>query len=300
MFTRRGLLKSLALSLGGISALSGYTFGLEPLFRLNITRYALKPPGWTPGLRLRIVALADLHACDPWMSAARIALLCAQANALDGDLIVLLGDYMTGMKLVLRQTPPDEWARLLTALRAPLGVHAIMGNHDWWEDKAAQQAGGGETASHRALRAAGIPVHANRAIRLEKQGHGFWLAGLEDQMALLPGARWGRARRRGLDDLAGTLAQVMDDAPVVLLAHEPDIFPAVPARVALTLSGHTHGGQIRVAGYSPMVPSRYGNRYAYGHMVEEGRDLIVSGGLGCSIMPVRFGSPPEIVVVDLG
>jgi uncharacterized protein len=73
----------------------------------------------------------------------------------------------------------------------------------------------------------------------------------------------------------------------------------VPARVALTLCGHTHGGQVRLFGHSPVVPSRYRNRYAYG-LVREHADLIVSGGLGCSIVPVRFGVPPEIVVVELG
>ena len=84
------------------------------------------------------------------------------------------------------------------------------------------------------------------------------------------------------------------------LAHEPDIFPQVPERVSLTLSGHTHGGQVRLLGYSPMVPSQYGNRYAYGHVVEDGRHLVVSGGLGTSILPVRFGVPPEIVLLDVG
>jgi uncharacterized protein len=78
------------------------------------------------------------------------------------------------------------------------------------------------------------------------------------------------------------------------------VFPRVPARVALTLAGHTHGGQVRVFGFSPMVPSDFGNRYAYGHVVEEGRHLIVSGGLGNSILPVRFGVPPEITLVRLG
>ena len=91
-----------------------------------------------------------------------------------------------------------------------------------------------------------------------------------------------------------------DDAPVILMAHEPDIFPEVPARVALTVSGHTHGGQVRLFGWSPIVPSAYGNRYAYGHVVEDDRSLVVSGGLGCSILPVRFGVPPEIVIVELG
>ena len=126
------------------------------------------------------------------------------------------------------------------------------------------------------------------------------MAGLGDQLALFRGERK-RAWRRftGVDDLDGTLAKVSDDSPVILLAHEPDIFPRVPPRVALTLSGHTHGGQIRCFGYSPMVPSRFGNRYAYGHVVEDGRHLIVSGGLGCSVLPVRIGVPPEIVMVDV-
>lgn len=281
-------------------AVGGYAFGLEPVVRLSVTRYALTPPGWTPGLKLRVVALADLHACEPWMSARRIAAICETANSLDADVMVLLGDYTTGLNFISRQVDSDEWSRLLGRLVAPLGVHAIMGNHDWWEDRAAQAAGGGTTFGHRALADVGIAVHANRAVRLEKAGHGFWLAGLEDQLALLPGKRWGRTRMMGLDDLDGTLAQVPDDAPVVLLAHEPDIFPRVPDRVALTLSGHTHGGQVRLFGHSPVVPSRYGERYAYGHVVEEGRNIIISGGLGCSIAPVRFGVPPEIVVVDLG
>jgi hypothetical protein len=111
-----------------------------------------------------------------------------------------------------------------------------------------------------------------------------------------------------------TLAQVTDAAPVILLAHEPDIFPRVPARVALTLSGHTHGGQVRLFGYSPMVPSRFGNRFAYGHIVEEDRHLIVSGGLGCSFLRqlqrmrakllgpligiTGVSSAPSVVIVD--
>ena len=107
-------------------------------------------------------------------------------------------------------------------------------------------------------------------------------------------------RFTGTDDLPKTLAQITDDAPVVLMAHEPDIFPNVPDRVSLTISGHTHGGQVRIFGYSPVVPSRYGTRYIYGHKIEDGRNLIVSGGLGCSSVPLRFGSPPEIVVIELG
>jgi predicted MPP superfamily phosphohydrolase len=300
VITRRGFLKFLGGGVGGMMALGGYSFAFEPLVRLNVTRYTLTPPGWTPGLKLRVVALADIHACEPWMSASRIASICAHANTLGGDVTVLLGDYATGMNLVTRYVHSDEWSKALATLSAPLGVHAILGNHDWWEDKAAQQIGSGDTFGHRALRDVGIPVYGNQAVRLEKDGHGFWLAGLEDQLALLPGKKWNRQWMTGLDDLDGTLAQVTDDAPVILLAHEPDIFPQVPKRVSLTLSGHTHGGQVRLFGRSPVVPSRFGDRYAYGHVVENDRNIIISGGLGCSIAPIRFGSPPEIVVIDLG
>ena len=105
--------------------------------------------------------------------------------------------------------------------------------------------------------------------------------------------------RIGIDDLGATLAKITDDAPVILLAHEPDVAGRVPDRVALQLSGHTHGGQVRLFGWSPVVPSRYGNRLAYGH-ARFNCDVIVSGGLGCSIMPFRLGVPPEIVLVTLG
>lgn len=300
MLTRRGVLKAAGgLFAAGFST-SAYAVGVEPLLRLNTTTYRITPPGWPERQKLRIVALADIHACAPWMSASRIGDICRHANDLGGDIIVLLGDYVSSMRVVWGEVAPAKWAAALATLRAPLGVHAVLGNHDWWEDPDAQAAGGGETFSHRALRDAGIVVHSNGARRIETATGAFWLAGLEDQLALRPDNQLNRYGYVGLDDLPGTLAQVTDEAPIILLAHEPDIFPQVPARVSLTLSGHTHGGQVRLFGYAPVVPSAYGNRFAYGHIVEEGRHLCVSGGLGCSLAPIRFGSPPEIMVVDLG
>jgi len=178
-------------------------------------------------------------------------------------------------------------------------VHAILGNHDWWDDKAVQRDGQGPTKARRALEAAGIPVYENDVARLTKAGRPFWLAGLGDQLAYFPARRFRPVSRIGVDDLTATLAKVKDDAPVILLAHEPDVAIRVPSRVALQLSGHTHGGQVRLFGWSPAVPSRYGNRFAYGH-VRAGCDVVVSGGLGCSIVPFRLGVPPEIVLVTLG
>ncbi|MCF3638424.1 metallophosphoesterase [Rhizobium sp. TRM95111] len=299
MLTRRSFLKAIGGSTLVGLALGSYAFAVEPLVRLRIARYRLQPAGWPAGRRLRIAALSDIHACEPWMSAARIRGICARANALEADIIVLLGDYVSGMRFRTGDVAAAVWAKALADLDAPLGVHAILGNHDWWDDVDAQRTRG-PTIAGRALQDAGIAVYSNRAQRIETPGGPFWLAGLEDQWALLPREEQARYGMTGLDDLDGTLATVTDDEPVVLLAHEPDIFPRVPSRVSLTLSGHTHGGQVRVFGYAPVVPSAYGNRYAYGHVSEGGRDIVISGGLGCSIAPIRFGSPPEITVIDLG
>ena len=300
MITRRGFLRLLGGSLFSMVSLGAYAVGIEPMLMTHVKRYALTPPRWPAGLKLRVVVLADIHACRPWMSPERIASLAENANALKPDVIVMLGDYPAGTRLVSDWVDASEWAPALSGLKAPLGVWSVLGNHDWWEDRAAQRAGAGPTISRKALEGVGIPVLENDVVRLEKDGHGFWIAGLADQLAIRPSKALGRHGFRGLDDLDGTLAKVSDSAPIILLAHEPDIFPKVPSRVSLTLSGHTHGGQVRLFGYSPVVPSAFGNRYAYGHVVENDRNLIVSGGLGFSIMPVRFGMPPEILQVDLG
>jgi len=286
------------------AGLGGYAVA-EP-WRLNVTRYALTPPGWPPGLKLRFAIIADLHACEPWMNVHRIRQIVTRTNALNPDAVLLLGDYVAGRKLMRMSEPmsDDVWAQALACLKAPLGIHAVLGNHDWWQDIEVQLRRAGPVRAASALQNAGIKVYNNDVLRLEKDGKPFWIAGLGDQWAFWPRGELMPPHRismfEGVDDLAGTLAKITGDAPVLLMAHEPDIFPKVPSRVALTVSGHTHGGQITFAGFAPIVPSRYGRRYVYGHVNERGRDLIVSGGLGCSGIPVRFGRPPEIVLIELG
>ena len=295
-----------AFSAAGVG-LGGYAVA-EP-WRLNVTRYALTPPGWPKDFKLKLAIVADVHACDPWMSLARVRQIVARTNALNADAVLLLGDYVVGYQLGKFSKPVahDDWAAELAALKAPLGVHAVLGNHDWWEDREVQVRRAGPIKAAMALKNVRIPVYENDAVRLEKDGRPFWLAGLGDQWAFWPKpenytdfVRRGKVDYEGVHDLPGTLAKVTDTAPVILMAHEPDIFPDVPARVALTLSGHTHGGQIRLGTFAPVVPSKFGRRYTYGHIIEDNRNLIVSGGLGCSALPLRFGSPPEIVVVELG
>jgi predicted MPP superfamily phosphohydrolase len=222
------------------------------------------------------------------MGVGRVRQVVDTANALGSDLVVALGDYFATHLFVTEQVPPPAWAAELARLRARFGVYAILGNHDWWH---------GVDGVRNALRNVGVPLLQNDAVHIASADHGFWLAGLGDQLA----HRLGPRRFRGEDDLPGTLARISTDDPVVLLAHEPDIFVVVPERVALTIAGHTHGGQIRIPFGPPFwVPSAYGARFAYGHIVENGRHMIVSGGLGCSGVPLRLGVPPEIVRITLG
>jgi uncharacterized protein len=298
MISRRGFLRLVA-TLGAAGAATASHAFAEPL-GLAVTRYNFTPKRWPSGLKLKIAALADLHASEPFMGVDRIRAIVDQTNALGADVIVLLGDYICRRSIWREPVDPKDWASALAQLRAPLGIHAILGNHEFWDDRAFLEARSGVPFGRRALEDVGIPVYENDVVRLRKGGEPFWLAGLGDQLAymMIP-RRLRQGRRIGVDDLTGTLAKVTDDAPVILLAHEPDIAPRVPERVSLTLSGHTHGGQVRLFGWSPLVPSEFGNRYAYG-LVREQCDIVISGGLGCSIAPVRIGVPPEIVLVTLG
>jgi predicted MPP superfamily phosphohydrolase len=286
--TRRSLLAG-AAGLIGLSAAGtvGYAAAIEPQ-QLVVTPYTLKPRGWPAGRKLTITVIADLHAGGPDMPLPNVQRIVDTANALKSDVIVMLGDYIARYRFAVERMPDPVWAAELARLQAPLGVWAILGNHDWWYDLAGVR---------NALAEVRIPLLENQAVLLGPEGERVWVAGIGDQIAY----RIGHGRFRGVDDLPGTLAQVTTDDPVILLAHEPDIFPRVPSRVALTFAGHTHGGQIRVPLIWPaFVPSRYGKRYAYGHVIERERHLIVSGGLGTSIIPARFGVPPEIVHVTLG
>jgi uncharacterized protein len=264
-----------------------YSAGIEP-FGLAVTRYAPAPANWPADRKLTITVIADLHAGGPDMLLPRVKAVIDTANTLSSDLIVLLGDFKAWYRFKTRPVADQDWAAELARLRASLGVWAILGNHDWWHDLQGVQD---------ALAGVHIPVLENDAVLLGPPGQQFWLAGLGDQLA-----HWiGPGRFRGVDDLPGTMARITTDDPVLLLAHEPDIFPKVPQRVALTLAGHTHGGQIRIPViWKHYVPSKFGARYAYGHVIENDRHLIVSGGLGTSIIPARFGVPPEIVHLTLG
>jgi len=289
---RLGLSRRRFIQSCGLLGLSGfataaYGVGIEPE-SLLVTRYRLTPPRWPAGRRLSISVIADLHAGGPNMTEGQIEHIVEVANLDPPDLVLLLGDYFATHRFVTEHVPHPVWAASLARLKSRLGTWAVFGNHDWWFDIAGVRA---------ALRAVDIPVLENRAVLLGDAGQKFWLAGLGDQLAY----RLGPHRFRGVDDLPHTLGQVDTDDPVILMLHEPDGFTKVPDNVSLSIAGHTHGGQVRIPFVWPdFVPSAYGARFAYGHIVEQGRQLIVSGGLGVSNVPVRLGVPPEIVRIELG
>ena len=279
------------------SGLAAYAGGIEPGLLLDVTAYQVTPPGWPDGLCVKAAVIADIHACEPWMPPARIRSIVAATNALAPDVTLLLGDFNGGHRFVTGPVYADQWGEALAGLRAPLGVHSVLGNHDWWHGALPGMKADDAESVRQALKHANIRVLENDVVALTKDGRPFWIAGLADQMTTHLTARG----LRGLDDLRGTLAKVTDDAPVVLLAHEPYIFHRVPKRVALTLCGHTHGGQVNVPILSPWYNrTRLGTDHVYGHVVEHGRHMIISGGLGTSIAPIRFRRPPEIVIVTIG
>jgi uncharacterized protein len=279
------MIKSLFLALLAAALIGGGAFAVKAFWieprSLVITRADIAVPQWPTDARLlKIAMLADIQAAGPHVTAERVAEIVAQVNALEPDLIVLLGDYVSQMRLSTSHVPPKATAAVLARLRAPLGVHAVLGNHDWWLDGHYVRG---------LLENAGIKVYENAAQPIDAgDGRRFWIAGLADLSS-------------GAVDLPGTLGQITDDAPVILLSHSPDVFPEVPERVALTLAGHTHGGQVNLPVVGRlMVPSRYGQRYAYGYIVEGSRQMFVSSGIGNAILPVRYGVPPEIVLLRIG
>jgi len=241
--------------------------------RLTIARW---PAALGP---LRIVALSDLHTGAPHVTVEKLTEIVARVNAEHPDLIVLLGDYVIHGVIGGRFVEPERTAAALRGLAAPLGVLAVLGNHDWWYD------GGGVS---RALAEAGIRVLEDTAAPIETRGGPLWIAGVSD-LYTRPA------------DIGRALASVPEGAPVIVLTHNPDIFVRIPPRVLLTLAGHTHGGQVNLPFFGRLiVPSRYGERFAIGHVREDGRDLFVTPGIGTSIVPVRFGVPPEISVLTVG
>jgi predicted MPP superfamily phosphohydrolase len=262
--------------LAALAALAPAVWGFvwEPS-RLVERDHVLMLPRWPracDGLRIDIVS--DTHTGSPNNGLDNVDHWVRKLVDSDADVVLMAGDYVILSVFLGEYVPAETIAVHLKPLTARKPVYAVLGNHDWWKD--------GPMVA-RAFASAGVHMIDNRAVSVDVRGCRFWIAGLGDLL-------------EGHPDVAGTFAMIDDDAPVLVLTHEPDLLPRIPARAALTVAGHTHGGQIDPWPFrhqsSPFVLHSYRLKW---HVVDaQGRQLFVTPGIGTSILPLRFGVPPEI------
>jgi predicted MPP superfamily phosphohydrolase len=255
------------------------TASLEP-YQVEITRVPIRInrlPAEFDGFR--IVQISDVHHSQ-FLNEAEIRVAARRANALDPDLIALTGDYISHSRDYIAGC-----ARALGHLRARHGVYAVLGNHDHWTDGEAMAA---------SLSAEGIRVLSNESLPLVRGDARIWIAGIDDLLV-----------KR--DDLAAALEGTDPAEPRLLLAHNPAIIrEAARAGVDLVLSGHTHGGQINwrlLIGRNDHPLSRWlsrpSRRFMRGHARLGATQLYVNRGLGTVVVPLRYGCPPEISLLEL-
>jgi predicted MPP superfamily phosphohydrolase len=274
------LLVGKGLGLGGrggvlLGALLSLAAGLRALWpRPRVVRHTLAIPGLPRAFEnYRIVHLSDVH-CGPWTPPARVRRWVARINALSPDLVAVTGDLITTGNDYVHPV-----AEALGGLRAPDGVFACMGNHDYFTD--------GEAFAG-SLGRAGLTVLRNRGQAVERAGDRLFVAGVDDT--------WTQRA-----DVPAALGQRPRDTTTVLLAHDPLLFPEAASRgVELILSGHTHGGQIAVPGlHRKLNLARLMTPFTVG-LYRTGRSTLhVTRGAGTTGPPIRLGAPSEIAVLTL-
>jgi hypothetical protein len=219
----------------------------------------------------RVVQLSDIHH-GPFSDREQIERAVETANRLKPDIIALTGDYVSKER---QYAAPC--AEMLGKLKARYGVYAVLGNHDHWVDA---------PLLTDLFRAEGITVLINEGMHFEKDGAAFWLAGVDDYMV-------------GLEDLPLALAGARDDEMKLLLAHNPIILRrAAQASVDLVLSGHTHGGQVAIRSERSAL-GRPRRRVMKGLVRQGNTQIYVNRGLGTVVLPIRYGCPPEISLLEL-
>ena len=261
-----------AMAVLGLGAKAWHDTMADPVVHRAAVTLPRLPAGAAP---LRVVLLSDIHVAGPDMPPERLAGIVAQVNALQPDLVLIAGDLVSDKRTATRLYPTAEAVAPLAGLRPRLATVVVPGNHDHWRDM---------PAIRRELERAGAVVLANQARRFGS----LTVGGLDDDYT-------GRA------DLPATLrATIALGGAPLLLSHSPDPFPEVPPGSALMLAGHTHCGQLRlpVIG-APATMSRYGDRYSCGLKRQYGNVLVTTAGLGTSVLPFRFGTRPEIWLIEL-
>ncbi|MBL8183496.1 MAG: metallophosphoesterase [Blastocatellia bacterium] len=261
-------LRSLA---GNLSKVARYA--IDEAASLSLERVEIKLPRLPKKLDgFKVIHLSDIHH-SPFTGLDHIERTVKIANRLKPDMFVLTGDYVSHDAKYIGPV-----AEVLGRLEAEFGTHACLGNHDHWTDA--------ELVT-RSLKDAGIQVLINEGHRFEARGASIWLAGVDDHMV-------------GKTDLPAALKGSFPDEFKLLLAHNPIIFrKAVRAAIDLTLSGHTHGGQVKVRTRTPkdrLIPRR---RLSAGLHQRKDSHIYITRGIGTVVLPVRYQCPPEISLLEL-
>lgn len=292
---RKKILVSALLAAALLAAAFVWGFLIEPNL-LVVNRHEIKPAGWNKEHDgLRIVVVSDLHGGASFIDAAKLKQVVDAANAENPDLVVLLGDFVSQVRSAEAieqrplKMPIEEVARSIAGLKAKFGVFAVIGNHDDWYDR--------ETV-RKALERVGIRVLVDELATIEIKSVNLHLLGLRDFMSVGSPSKFMKEVK--------ALADGIDNGDLIILDHSPDVVPMLTGRnsasdrTRLILAGHTHGGQVWLPFIgSPIVPSNFGQRFAFGLVKYEGVDVFVTTGVGTSILPVRFMVPPEIAVLTL-
>ena len=275
MLRRLGLAALVAVLAGLLVLALGYSNArADPIVR----EAYVGVPGWPEGEPpMKVLALSDVHVAGPDMPPERVRRTARRLNRLSPDLILVAGDLISEKRTATRHYTEEEVVAPFAACEARLGVVVAPGNHDHWVDLAAMT---------KALEARGIAVLRNEAIRRGPLRIGV----VDDDFT-------------GHDDVPATFAALdaLGAGPSVLVSHTPDILPQLPRPVSAVFAGHTHCGQISLPVIGPVsTMSRYGDRFACGMIRDSGQVLFVGAGLGTSLLPLRYGAPPDVWLVRLG
>jgi uncharacterized protein len=278
VFTRRNFLRLAAGSAAGMAFYAGEISRHE----LQIVYRTITLPHLPdPFAGFKIVQISDFHFHE-YTEAAFVEAVVRRVNDAAPDLVVLTGDFVSSKPLPrsFSRRMAYHCAEVLSRIECPLR-HAILGNHDVLV---------GAHAVTDALETHGIPLLINSSVALERDGGRLWLAGIQDALEARP-------------NLAAALpaGRNPDQEPLILLAHEPDFADhAVGRQISLVLSGHTHGGQIRLPFLPPLLLPTMGIKYVEGlFRLPDGMQLYVNRGIGAVNLPFRFRCPPEITVITL-
>jgi predicted MPP superfamily phosphohydrolase len=270
---RRFFLKAMTAAAFPGSAITA-SYGLFEAGWLEVARPTLPLPRLPQAFDGTTIAfLADIHH-GPFTSLDYVRSVVRTTLALQPDLIILGGDYSLKNGKYIR--PCFD---VLTALSAPMGVFGVLGNHDYWH---------GLDETRQGFASAKIQELTNRGVWLERGGYRLRLAGVDDL--------W-----MGKVDVTGALGEATTNDACLVISHNPDVAEKLrDPRVGLMLSGHTHGGQVLYPnGHAPFVPSHYGQKYLHGVCQAPATTVYVSRGLGCTSVPVRYGSRPELTLLTL-